>query len=256
MALQDRPDGTMPIAPVTVSVEGLLVASLMADLSGRLYTIPQLVEPVDHRGRVVWYDRFQYDQVRYVMTSGGVSSAASRSSVQAYDGEYSLEVISGPNEGNYTAISRGLPELAACTLGLEIRSMYIAPVPGSPARELFLYHYTGALRYTFGWRYRDEDPPGVDVYTGGAWEEVAADLAMTGEAVWNAIKLAVNLDDPAYIRGIMDSREYDLSSYSVDSAANATGRGVMIEVRNTLLSAGTKTIFLGRLVVTDREPTS
>ena len=256
MALKDRPDGTMPVAPVTVSVEGSLVASLMADLAGRLYTIPQLVEPVDHRGRVVWFDRFQLDPVRYKVTSGGVSSAASPDSVYAYDDLFSLAVTSGPNAGNYTALSRGLPELAACTLGLEIRSMYIPPEPGSPARELFLYHYTGSVKYTFGWRYRDEDPPGVDVYTGGAWEEVDAVLAMTGEFVWNAIKLAVNLDDPAYLRGILDSREYDLSSYPVDSAADATGRGVVIEVRNTLLDDGDETIYLGRLVVTDREPTS
>jgi hypothetical protein len=256
MGLTDRPDGTMPVSPVTVSVEGSLIASLMADLGGRLYTIPQLVEPVDHRGRVVWYDRLGYDPVRYAQVSSGVSAAVARDNAYAYEGEYCLAITAGPAAGNYTAITRGLPELAACTLGLEIRSMYLPPVPGSPARELFIYHYTGAVKYTFGWRYRDEDPPGVDVYTSGGWEEVAAVLAMTGEAVWNAIKMAVNLDDPAYLRGILDSREYDLSSYPVDSAADATGRGIMIEVRNTLLDAGDEIVYLGRLVVTDREPTS
>lgn len=256
MSRVDRPDGVAPITPVTVQVDGTLVAEILADRLGRLYTIPQLVEPVDHRGHVVWYDRFAYDPIRYAVASDGASGSATRSEVYAYDDSSSLALTAGPNEGDYTRIYRGLPELAACTLGLEIRSMYPSGVPASLARELFIHYYTGSLLHTFGWRYRDEGAPGVDVYYGSAWHLVAAVAAPTDGAIWNALKVAVNLDDPAYIRGILDSREYDLSAHTVDSAVDATARGIIIEVRNTLLSDGDDTVYLGRLVITDREPVS
>lgn len=256
MARVDRPDGTGPITPVKVDIGGGLDLKLMVDGSGRLYVISRDVEPVDHRGHMVWVDRCQYGQTRYASVLVGVDSAVDSDNNYAYEDGACLSLAAGPLEGDYAALRRGLPELAACTLGLEIRSMYNGWPGGSPAIELRIEYYTGALKYTFGWRYRIHAPLGVDVYYEADWHAVKAVTAMTGTAIWNALKLAVNLDSPAYLRGIMDAQEYDLGDYSVDSEADTTGKGVIVEVRNTALSAADDMFYMGRLLVTDYEPLS
>lgn len=259
MALADRPDGTLPFSPLQALSEDGGFKDLIVSRRGDLYVVTNTPQPFDHKGHVVWHDNCQSITPWYEAAHLGDVSAVAIADYRSYNSAVSIQMQAGTDQDDYVQIVRGLPGLVAGRIGVELRVAFPPHTVEGMACGLKLEYYTGAMKYTFGWRYQDITPYGSDIWTAGAWTANQTDRTRCGMSTFNVLKLVINLTSLAYVRALLDGWSYDISGIAVSSAANTDPKGLDLTLETVKMAGGgtEAEVFetlIGQVLVTDQEP--
>ncbi len=219
----------------------------LAELAVRLGSIVNY----NRYGSVLMLDGFEEGMNAWNKNTTGVAAEVVVSDAMAYNGQVSLKVDSGTGVTPYAGISKYLPPVTECRMGMQstfnlnddVESILFYMTYGkAPTRWYFIVRYehaTGELQYG--------SAPGV--YTAFATPGALYD----GSNNWHNLKMIVDLTTGEYVRCSLDNAVYDMSGFVPDTGAWAAGPFLLpiLRVYGSLATEGI--VYFDNVIVTYNE---
>lgn len=227
-----------------------VVSQRLADLNDLLAAVIG-VAPLDNRGRIFFLDRFQNGPVSWVASNAGDANAIVSSNAVSHIPPCSMRMDAGTvgGSGSTTLYAQfGAPTVT--NIGLEFSHLYIDTGPRLEAALV----YQGSANQLSGELRIHAETGVVEYKTGGAYTTLTTLTVPAAAGTWLPIKLVINIDDGEYERILVGTEQFDVSGNALVSAAT----GLVGQVRPVFIStpegAGTRTTYLGYVILTLDEP--
>lgn len=227
-----------------------VLASLsdMGELAVRFGAIPS----VDRKGSIILQDDFESPVFKW-NTFSNLGSLAILSSESVKSGSQAVKLTTTAGATDFIRISRTF-----YAIGQEPQGIELSFSDQSQDSKLFVkvtYH-DGTNRHR-AWFYIDFSTKKgyVQVTDGGSYEEFSDSLGFIQSIMtYHPLKIVLDFSNDKYVRAIIGSIEYDLSSYAIPEAASIQSPSILIDLESVNVSgSGTTLIYLDDVIYTTDE---
>jgi len=201
---------------------------------------------------VIYLDDMTYGLRHWGILVAGVGSGVSVGTTYVHMGSQSLALKAAGVSGATAAIYKPFAYPHLSKIGAEIA---FALDSLQDAFRLSLEVYTGTQRYWYEMKY-DVTNTRLQCRTGAtSWQTVDSDLKlMTDPRLFHYMKLVVDIENGAYVRGLVDSTEYDLSDVSVYSLSSSQYAQVKVTITSDGDGVNESTCYVDCFILTQDEP--
>lgn len=211
-----------------------------------------IINPFDYRGSVIWIDDFEDNINKWAQSMTGTGASIALSTEAARNGAKSVKLVTGNASGNYASIYHYnfLP-----VVGRKGGEFSFALGPSVNRLDFLFYFYDGTKRFSPRIRYesglhclRYFDKDNVDQIL-----ELNLEL-YESPYLFHTMKLVVDSDNGYYTRLLLDSIEYDLSSYPMYASAVAIVPRLYYGILIDTAGATSPYIYVDDFIATENEP--
>jgi len=206
----------------------------------------------DRRGNVVFMDDFEATVLHWGVFLVGAGSSVVLSTADVYRNSQSCKLHTDINLNDLAEIRRSFALPVNSKIGMEFS------VSGDFTNtNLEFWHsiYTGARLYVAKIRYHYTTKTLSYADSGDIFQPLSTTQGI-GDAsfFYSTFKLVIDYDTHKYVRLIVDKDTYDLSTYDLQWAANATTPRMhtIIQLKNT--AAAARTAYIDDVILTQNEP--
>lgn len=220
----------------------------LSELAARLGS-PVLYE---RSGQVYFMETWGKGAQRWELTTSGTGASIGVSPISCITDGYSLEMVGG---STFNFRGRATFKAGPMPVG-RMGFQFAAAFPTSfDELELVAYLYTPTMAYSIFWRLDDANS-NVDVYEKDTQWTKADDLVLAPRdaAVYNAVKLVVDLTTAKYVSLRVNAIEIDLSDWDVYSAAGSFDPRVEWQITFKSRSGQNDKTYLDNAIITAAEP--
>lgn len=220
----------------------------MAELAVRLGSIVSY----DRRGDVIYLDDFEAAVIKFIISvSAGGAIVLDSTSVRS--GFQAVKFTTAAAALNSALLRKWLSVVGSRRLGAEFHFSYPAD---TYTLSLSLAYYSSTTLY-YGEVRLDFTDNTLKIIDGdGNWNTIAENLSLAKYYhQFTGLKLVADFSTNKYVRLLLGNTEYDVSAYSLETAASALkeGLGVFTQVFND--DTGTAaSLWIDDLIVTQNEP--
>lgn len=205
----------------------------------------------DRRGDVTYMDSFENGLASWYSDGTGDGNTVDLSAERSRTGLFSARVVAGKGAGAWAEIMRFLPFPMLMGLGFEV-SFLVEEATGGLTFSFVVYDGTKQMRYKVFW----DDVNNLLQYQGPtvAWTTFATGIIPSIEkGLFHTAKLVVDGATGYYKRFILDSLEYDLSTYQGYSPGDGALPRLYVSVSLDGLDGVNVTSYLDDVIVTHNE---
>jgi len=206
----------------------------------------------ERSGQVYLVETWGKGAQRWALTKSGDDASIGLSPVSCVTDGYSLKMVGGKTSFYYGRATFKAGPVPIGRMGFQTA---LAFPTSFDEIELKAYLYTATTAYSIFWKLDDADTD-VDVYekdTG--WTNVGAlVLAPRDAAVYNAVKLVVDLTTSKYVSLRINAIEHDLSTWDVYSAAGTYDPRVEWQITFRSRDGYNDVCYLDNAIITVAEP--
>lgn len=220
----------------------------MGELAARLGSIITY----DRQGEVVWFDDFSHGISKYTSILSGTGAALSLGVSRTGRSGFNMRQLSGTTGAKSVETYTGITLLELTKIGLEIACYFLVPISHF---ILGIYSFDGVSRYE---QFIKVDVTNKKIYVldgTNTYIEVSDILRVDDpDGTIHHFKLVIDTSSIAYVKFLLDSSKYDLSAYSVYSAANTTAPGIMVYFATFGTGGASQATFINHVILTSNEP--
>jgi len=204
----------------------------------------------DRRGQVVFMDPGGLNKNAYSGVTSGSGSAFTECGTWSALAGLCYKLAAGPDDGHYQFIEKRCPRLSDTKCGLE---SVVSIDVNAGQYDFKVAAYDGTNKKIGGVRFDVEADVLYYWKSDGTWAELAA-LPFTADILDpHVIKIVIDPSTTSYVRLRVDNTETDLSGYSLQSAAEASGPAVWLQQQLSAGASGQTEAFLNNIVMTVNE---
>lgn len=219
---------------------------------GELSAILSFAKRFDRRGEIIFLDGFETGLAGWFEATQGTGASIALSTNQPAFNAFCVHLTTGNADGDYAYISRYLayPKVSKMGVGFSFTNQsydsYIKPLVSI---------YTGSNRYIAEVRYN----PGtgvIDFYNdAGGYTELATGVKLAISPYgYNQLKMVFDLKTGYYVRFLLNTTEYDMSSYPLWTTSSTTDPIMDISAHLETNQAASALSRIDGFVVTQNEP--
>lgn len=218
-----------------------------AELAARLGRI----NTFDRRGEVVWFDDFEDNLAKWVVSASGLGASVALSTASAKNGAQSCKITSGNVIGDYSQIIKYTPYPKLTRIGFEIAFT----CNGSMSTYNFsIILYDGTNYYECSLRYL---PPTTDLqaYNDGAWVSLSTAIKIyNSSSLFNIIKIVGDFSTKKLTRVMLNHHQFDLTPYAMFTSDSAVGACLQFTVNALTAVNSNQPCYVDDAIITQNEP--
>jgi len=209
----------------------------------------------DRRGDLVYWDDFEdssyHFQDQITPASGGLTN---RTTTNPKFGDFCFRFVTGGVIDNYCAVYYVINDFHVERVGTEIS---FASQSVNSLLFIHLVYFDGTNRFEGKVAY-DTSSSELLVWSGGVWVTAATLPGFHGYAgeriPYDTLKMVVDLSTGNYVRALFFGVEVDLTGWPMETALDATARGVVTYIFFQTLAAAAQTAYIDDFKFTVNEP--
>lgn len=234
------PVGQVPVGPIHTSADtGELAARLGSPVT------------FDRRGNVIWYDDFENGLSKWHTEAHGTGASVALSTEWCRIGARSCKLITGNGLLDHTFIQKHLPYPFLSNIGFEIS--FTVPL-ANISIGITIHLFTGTTQTYWSIEYNRATHT-LNYHNGVIWVRIADNVNLYEPFdSFNTWKLAMDPINNTYLRAILNSNEYDLSSYPGYSLASILFPHLTVNYTIRPEAASNMTSFVDSAIITQNEP--
>lgn len=218
-----------------------------AELAARLGSI----NTYDRRGNVVWYDDMETGANKWIKNTVGAGASIATTNTASRNGTYSMLLTTGSTLTFAATLTKNLPLPSLVKLGLELSLNFDADMESVAAFYMVRYNN---VRYTAGVEF-DHVNNVVKYWTSaGAWSASVKSVTYLHTLdMFYQSKLVVDFATGKYVRLLFGDASIDLSTISMQSAANAGNNILTVQIGATGTNAKNALCYIDDVILTQND---
>jgi len=206
----------------------------------------------DRRGNIIWSDSFEGVPDNWYIDAAGAGASLTKNATHSWLGSSCMKIVTGTENAQAQRIQKGFAAPMNSRIGIELH--FFPPGAG----YIFLmqvWGYNGTHSYTGILEFNQTDDKVYIHDSAGASREIQSYiLNPAGQLQWQYAKLVFDWKTMKYVRAIYNENEYDISTYGLRSAVNATNP--CFSVWLWVVSQGTTShnFYIDDFILTQNEP--